>query len=262
MGILMTGLISLAGVNIVLGVRRLWRRSLEARMVRQARAWPGLDVYHADLLSAAEPLCSAKYQPGQLQRNSYRAADVAVRLMRQDGILRRDGLELADNAAEPAHPVTAAAFRAISRYQAVGIQPSQGDIGRDDALRGAVGAHLNTLFRHAPATRRHVDTATNTVGLWSYALGAAAPAVHAFLLMRRSAPADPDVTEGSFVLASLVFVAALIVITAQAGNTWHPLEYPAVPSGLRELAPSGEDSLGPVDAAGAGDDAGGIAAGG
>ncbi|MEV4975908.1 hypothetical protein [Streptomyces scopuliridis] len=80
------------------------------------------------------------------------------------------------------------------------------------------------------------------MALWSYALGAAAPAVHAFLLLRRSAPTDPDVVEGSFVLASLVFVTALIVITAQAGNTWHPLKDPQVPVALKELAPPRADS--------------------
>ncbi|MEU3459156.1 hypothetical protein ABZ721_04260 [Streptomyces sp. NPDC006733] len=142
--------------------------------------------------------------------------------------------------------------RAIGRYQAVGIQPRLGDIGGDHAFQDAVGAHLKDLFRHAPATRRHLDTATNTVALWSYALGAAAPAVHAFLLLRRSAPADPDLTEGSFVLASLVFVAALIVLTAQAGNTWHPLQEPEVPSALREAVPLPRDPVDRVEDAGGG----------
>ncbi|MFF4273435.1 hypothetical protein [Streptomyces sp. NPDC001536] len=49
----MTCLIALAGVNLVLGPARRWRRSVEARIVRQVRAWPGLDAYHAELLSAA-----------------------------------------------------------------------------------------------------------------------------------------------------------------------------------------------------------------
>lgn len=250
----MTCLASLAGVNIVLGLTRLWRRSVEARMVRQVRVWPGVDAYHAELLSAGEPLCSTDHQPQVLGRNSSRAADVAVRLMRQGGLLHGPGLELVENAAEPAHPVTASAFRAIGRHPAAIGRLRLGDIGRDPGFRAALRTHLNELFAHAPATRRHLGTTIPRVALWSYALGAAAPALHTFLLLRRSAPDDADVMEGSFVLASLVFVAALIVITAQAGNTWHPLEDPEVPLALRELAPPRED---PVDlnGAGAGDDA-------
>lgn len=63
MEMLMTCLVSLASVNIVLGLAtRPWKRSVEARMVRQVRAWPGLDAYHADLLSTSEPLCSTDHQ--------------------------------------------------------------------------------------------------------------------------------------------------------------------------------------------------------
>lgn len=241
----MTCLVSLAGVNIALGLTRLWRKSVEARMVRQVRAWPGLDAYHAELLGAAEPLCSTDHQPGRLVRNSYRAAEVAVRLMREDGLLQGDGIELVETAAEPAHPVTAAAFRVIGRYQAVGGRPRLGDIGHDHGFQAAVRTHLRELFTHAPATRRHFGNTVRDVAFWSYGLGAAAPAVHAFLLLRRAAPTDPEVVEGSFVLASLVFVAALIVLTAQAGNTWHPLEDPEVPIALEEPAPHREDPAAP-----------------
>lgn len=252
----MTCLVSLAGVNIVLGATRLWRRAFEGRLVRQVQAWPELDVYHAELLSVAEPLCSTGHQPGDLARNLSRASAVAVRLMRQDGLFRGPGLELGRTAAEPAHPVTAAAFRAIRRHQAVSDQLRHGDIARDPGFQAAVRSHLSELFAHAPATRRHVDTLIHTVALWSYGLGAAAPAVHTFLLLRRSGPGDPDVVEGAFVLASLVFVAALIVITAQAGNTWHPLEEPEVPLALKELAPPREDPKGPADDTDAHDDTG------
>ncbi|MCY0926842.1 hypothetical protein OTB20_11635 [Streptomyces sp. H27-H1] len=44
MGMLTTCLVSLAGVNLVLGLTRLWRRAGEARMVRQVRAWAEFDV--------------------------------------------------------------------------------------------------------------------------------------------------------------------------------------------------------------------------
>lgn len=230
----MTCLIALAGVNLVLGLARRWRRSVEARMVRQVRAWPGLDAYHAELLRAAEPLCSTNYRPQVLSRNSSRAADVAVRLMCRDGLLDGQSLNLAGTAAEPAHPVTAAAFRAIGRCRTVGRQRI-GEIERDPGFRAAVRAHLNDLFTHAPAARHHLSTTPQAVALWSYALGATAPAVHAFFLLRHSAPTDPAVIQGAFVLSSLVFVAALIVITAQAGNTWHPLESPQVPVALQEL---------------------------
>lgn len=236
MGLLMTGLISLVGVNIVLGAARLWRRSVEARMVRQVRAWPGFDVYHADLLSAGEPLCVTAYQPGRLEWNSYRATDVAIRLMRQDGLLHEDRLELVETAAEPIHPVTAACFRVIGRYRTVS-RPSPGDIGRDPDVQSAVRAHLAELFAHAPATRRHPGTTVRETALWAYAVGAAAPAVHTYFLMSSSAPGDPDVRKGSFVLACLVFLAALIVLTAQAGNTWHPLEDPGPATALQELSP-------------------------
>lgn len=233
----MTCLVSLAGVNLALGLDRLWRRSVEARMVRQVRAWPGLDAYHAELLSAAEPLCSAGHQPDRLERNSHRAAEVAVRLMREEGLLDEHGMELAETATEPAHPVTAAAFRVIGRYRAVHGLPRLGDIGRDHGFQAAVRTHLNELFAHAPATRHHLSTTSRDVALWSYGLGAAAPAVHVFLLLRRSAPTDPDVVGGAFVLASLAFLAALILLTAQAGNTWHPLEDQEVPTALKQPAP-------------------------
>ncbi|MFD9122864.1 hypothetical protein [Streptomyces bottropensis] len=242
MGILMTCLISLASVNIVLGLAtRQWRRSVEARMVRQVRAWPGLDAYHADLLSTSEPLCATDHHPDRLLRNSFRAADVAVRLMSEDGLLDRQGMKLAESAAEPAHPVTAAAFRVIDRYGTVHC-----DIARDPAFQAAVRTHLNDLFAHAPATRRHLGTMINDLTLWCYGLGAAAPAVHAFFILRRTDPSDPYILQGSFVLASLVFVAALIVLTAQAGNTWHPLEGLETPTALKELAPPRKD---PVDLA-------------
>ncbi|MER5258149.1 hypothetical protein [Streptomyces sp. NPDC002855] len=237
MEMLMTCLVSLAGVNIVLGlVTRPWRRSVEARTVRQVRAWPGLDAYHADLLSTSEPLCSTDHQPGRLLLNSSRAAAVAVRLMSEDKLLDRDGMKLTETAAEPAHPVTAAAFRAIGRYQHVRDRPRVGDIGRDPAFQTAVRTHLNDLFAHAPAARRHLGTTVNHLALWCYGLGAAAPAVHAFFLLRRTDPNDPYVLQGSFVLASLTFVAALIVLTAQAGNTWHPLGGLETPTALKDLA--------------------------
>ncbi|MFI1676347.1 hypothetical protein [Streptomyces sp. NPDC020607] len=242
MEMLMTCLVSLASVNIVLGLAtRPWRRSVEARMVRQVRAWPGLDAYHADLLSTSEPLCSTGHQAGRLLLNSSRAASVAVRLMSEDRLLDRHGMKLAETAAEPSHPVTAAAFRAINRYQTVHDRPRVGDIGRDPAFQTAVRSHLNDLFAHAPATRRHLSTAINNLALWCYGLGAAAPAVHAFFILRRTDPSDPYALQGSFVLASLAFVAALIVLTAQAGNTWHPLEGLETPTELKELAPPRED---------------------
>ncbi|WP_371621516.1 hypothetical protein OG245_00335 [Streptomyces sp. NBC_01116] len=242
MEMLMTCLVSLASVNIVLGLAtRPWRRSVEARMVRQVRAWPGLDAYHADLLSTPEPLCSTDHQPGRLLLNSSRAASVAVRLMSEDKLLDRHNMKLAETAAEPAHPVTAAAFRAISRYQTVGGRPRVGDIGRDPVFQTAVRTHLNDLFIHAPATRRHLGTTINNLALWCYGLGAAAPAVHAFFILRRTEHSDPYVLQGSFVLASLAFVAGLIVLTAQAGNTWHPLEDSETPIALKELAPPSED---------------------
>ncbi|MFD3657848.1 hypothetical protein [Streptomyces sp. NPDC058620] len=194
------------------------------------------DAYHADLLSAGEPLCVTAHQPGRLERNSYRATDVAIRLMRQDGLLHEDGLELVETAAEPAHPVTAACFRVIGRYRTVS-RPRPGDIGRDPDVQSAVRAHLGELFAHAPATRRHPGTTTRETALWAYAVGAAAPAVHAYFLMSSSAPGDLDVRKGSYALASLVFLAALIVITAQAGNTWHPLEDPGTPTALQEPSP-------------------------
>ncbi|KAB1986050.1 hypothetical protein [Streptomyces triticiradicis] len=247
MEILTTCLVSLAAVNIVLGLAtRQWRRSVEARMVRQVRAWPGLDAYHADLLSTSEPLCSTDHQPGRLALNSFRAAAVAVRLMSEDGLLDRHGMKPAETAAEPAHPVTAAAFRFLSRYRTVRDPPRVGDIGRDPDFQAAVRAHLNDLFAHAPATRRHLGTTINDLALWCYGLGAAAPAVHAFFMALRTDPGDPYIRQGSFVLASLVFVAALIVLTAQAGNTWHPLEGLETPTALKELAPPRED---PVDLA-------------
>ncbi|MWA16085.1 hypothetical protein [Streptomyces sp. BA2] len=229
-------------MNVVLGLApRPWRRSVEARMVRQVRAWPGLDAYHADLLSTSEPLCSTDHQPGRLLLNSSRAASVAVRLMSEDRLLDRNGMKLAEAAAEPAHPVTAAAFRAVGRYQTVRDRPRVGDIGRDPAFQTAVRTHLNDLFSHAPATRRHLGTTINNLALWCYGLGAAAPAVHAFFILRRtdpSHPSDPYALQGSFVLASLTFVAALIVLTAQAGNTWRPLKDLETPTALKELAPA------------------------
>lgn len=249
MGMLTTCLVSLAGVNLVLGMTRLWRRAVEARMVRQVRAWAGFDVYHAELLGTAEPLCSSNHQPDRLARNSFRAAEAAVRLMRADGLFHGPGLELTQSAAEPAHPVTAAAFRAVGRSQAAVGRLRVGDIGRDPGFLAAVRTHLNELLAHAPATRHHLGNTTRDTALWSYGLGAAAPAVHAFLLLRRSAPDDPGVVQGSFVLASLVFAAALIVITAQAGNTWHPLEDPEVPAALKELAPSCAEAADAADAA-------------
>ncbi|MFD9304099.1 hypothetical protein ACFWCB_15850 [Streptomyces sp. NPDC060048] len=250
MGMLMTCLVSLAGVNIVLGLTRLWRRSVEARMVRQVRAWPGFDAYHAGLLSAAEPLCSTDHQPDRLTRNSARAADVAVRLMREDGLLHGRGLEVVEDAAEPAHPVTGAAYRALGRYPSLIGRLRRGDISSDPGFQTAVRAHLNELFTHAPATRHHMGSLSRDLALWSYAIGAAAPALHAFLLMRGTAPDDPDVAKGSFVLASLIFVAALIVIAAQAGNTWHPLADLEVPAALKEPAPPGEDPVDSGDGAG------------
>ncbi|MEU1468755.1 hypothetical protein ABZ434_11090 [Streptomyces sp. NPDC005761] len=246
MGMLTTCLVSLAGVNIILGAARWWRRSVESRMVRQVRAWPGLDTYHADLLSAAEPLCSTDHQPDALARNASRAAEVAVRLLRRDGLLRGHSLELAETAAEPAHPVTAAAFRAIALHPGA-TRPRLGDIGRDPGFRSAVRAHLKELFTHAPATRRHLGTTIRGLALRAYALGAAAPAVHAYLLLRRAAPTDPDIVKGSFLLASLVFVAALAVITAQAGNIWHPLQEPEIPLALEEPGPRGDDPAAPGD---------------
>ncbi|MER6349319.1 hypothetical protein ACWC10_17495 [Streptomyces sp. NPDC001595] len=238
MGILTTCLISLAAVNVAMWLIRLWRRSVEARAVRQVRAWPGLDVYHAELLSSGERLCSTDVQPSDLERNSFRAAKVAVRLLRQDGLIDDDSsIELVRDAAEPAHPVTAAAFRYIDQSW---ISPSEmrtGDVGRDPDFQAAVRAHLKELFVHAPAARRHPATTTVRAALWAYGLGAAAPAVHIYLLVSGSAPGDPDIAKGSFVLAFLVFVAALIVLTAQAGNMWHPLEDTGVPPGLRELSP-------------------------
>lgn len=218
---------------------------MEARTVRQVRAWPGFDAYHAELLSAAEPLCSTDHQPDALARHSSRAAGVAVRLMRRDGLLRGHGLEWVEGAAEPAHPVTAAAFHAVARRPDAIGRPRLGDVGRDPGFRSAVRAHLKELFAHAPAARRHLGTAPSGLALWAYALGAAAPAVHAYLLLRRAAPADPDIMKGSFLLASLVFVAALVVITAQAGPTWHPLQEPEAPLALRERGPRGADPVGP-----------------
>ncbi|MGW5641064.1 hypothetical protein [Streptomyces sp. NPDC003832] len=111
-----------------------------------------------------------------------------------------------------------------------------GDVGRDPDFQAAVRAHLKELFVHAPATRRHPATTTVQAAVWAYGLGAAAPAVHIFLLLRGSAPDDPYVAQGAFVLAFLVFVAGLIVLTAQAGNTWHPLEDTGVPPGFTELS--------------------------
>ncbi|MCY0937269.1 hypothetical protein [Streptomyces sp. H34-S4] len=196
----------------------------------------------SELLGTAEPLCSSNHQPNRLARNSFRAAEAAVRLMRADGLFHGPGLELTQGAAEPAHPVTAAAFRAVGRSQAAVGRLRVGDIGRDPGFLAAVRTHLNELLTHAPATRHHLGNTTRDTALWSYGLGAAAPAVHAFLLLRRSAPDDPGVVQGPFVLASLVFAAALIAITAQAGNTWHPLEDPQVPAAIKELALSRADA--------------------
>ncbi|MCY0926841.1 hypothetical protein OTB20_11630 [Streptomyces sp. H27-H1] len=168
--------------------------------------------------------------------------------MRAGGLFHGPGLELTQSAAEPAHPVTAAAFRAVGRSQAAVGRLCVGDISRDPGFLAAVRTHLNELLAHAPATRHHLGNMTRDTALWSYGLGAADPAVHAFLLLRRSAPGDPDVVQGSFVLASLVFAAALIVITAQAGNTWHPLEDPQVSAALKEPALSRADAADAVDA--------------
>ncbi|MGW1772183.1 hypothetical protein [Streptomyces sp. NPDC002104] len=238
MGMLTTCLVSLAGVNLALGLVRLWRRSVEARMVRQVRAWPGFDAYHAELLGSTEPLCWTGHQGERLVRNSQRAADVAVRLLCEEGVLRGEELESVEHAAEPAHPVTAAAFRAIGRYPAVVGRFRIGVVGRDEGFRAAVRTHLDELFAHAPATRFHMSPVSNDAALWSYGIGAAAPAVHAFLLLRATAPGNPDTAEGAFVLASLVFLAALIVLTAQAGSTWHPLADREVPAALRLPGPS------------------------
>ncbi|MFE6364892.1 hypothetical protein ACFVP3_33485 [Streptomyces sp. NPDC057806] len=237
MGILTTCLVSLAAVNVAMWLIRRWRRSVEARAVRQVRAWPGLDVYHAELLSAGERLCSTDHQPSDLERNSYRAAEVAVRLLRQDGLLDGSTIKVVRDAAEPTHLVTATAFRYIHRSLIIPSEMRTGDVGRDPDFRAAVRAHLKELFVHAPATRRHPATTTVQAALWTYGLGAAAPAVHTYLLLSGSAPGDPHTAQGSFVLAFLVFVAALIVLTAQAGNTWHPLEDTGVPPGLRDLSP-------------------------
>lgn len=235
---LTTCLVSLAGVNMVLGLTWLWRRSVEGRMVRQARAWPGLDAYHSALLSVAEPLCRTGHQGDRLMRNSRRAAETAVRLMCEDGLLRGEDLDVVEGAAEPAHPVTAAALRAIGRYPSVVGRPRVGVVGRDPGFQAAVRTHLDELFAHAPATRFHVSPVPRDAALWSYGIGAAAPALHAFLLMRGTAPVDPDVAEGSFALACLVFVAALIVLTAQAGSTWHPLADPEVPAAFERPDPA------------------------
>ncbi|MCX5206369.1 hypothetical protein OG897_33800 [Streptomyces sp. NBC_00237] len=238
MGMLTTCLVSLAVVNVVLGLAtRPWRRWMEARAVRQVRAWPGLDAYHRDLLSTSEPLCATDHQPGRLLKNACRAAPVAVRLLDEAGLLDVPGMRLAENAAEPAHPVTAAAYRVIAGYGSVSDRPRVGDIGRHADFQAAVRTHLTGLLLHAPATRIHVGTTLNDLALWCYGLGAAAPAVHAFLLLRRIDPDDTYILQGSFVAASLVFVAALIVLTAQAGNTWHPLAELETPTALKELAP-------------------------
>ncbi|MFD7691618.1 hypothetical protein [Streptomyces sp. NPDC059781] len=237
MGILTTCLVSLTAVNVAMWLIRLWRRSVEARAVLQVRAWPGLDIYHAELLSAGERLCSTDYQPHDLERNSCRAAKVAVRLLRQDGLIDDSTIKVVRDAAEPTHPVTAAAFRYIDRSWIIPSEMRTGDVGRDPDFQAAVRAHLKELFVHAPTTRRHPATTTVQAALWAYGLGAAAPAVHVYLLLSGSAPGDPDTAKGSFVLAFLIFVAALIVLTAQAGNTWHPLEDTGVPPGLRELSP-------------------------
>ncbi|MFE4264266.1 hypothetical protein [Streptomyces sp. NPDC056883] len=249
MGMLTTCLVSLVGVNLAFGLLRLWRRSVEARMVRQVRARPELDAYHAELLGAAEPLCARDHQPDRLARNSHRASAVALRLMREDGVLhgrdggdggdgdREGGLEVREGAAVPAHPVTAAAFRALRRYSTDEGGSRLGVDGGDPGFRAAVRAHLDELFAHAPAARLHMTPFVNDAALWSYGIGAAAPAVHTFFLMRATAPGDPDIAQGSFVLASLVFVAGLIVLTAQAGNTWHPLAERDVPAAFRLPGP-------------------------
>lgn len=237
MGILTTCLVSLAAVNVAMWLIRLCRRSVEARAVLQVRAWPGLDIYHVELLSAGERLCSTDHQPRDLERNASCAADVAVRLLRQDGLIDDSTMQVVGDAAEPTHPVTAAAFRYIDRSWITPSEMRRGDVGRDPDFQAAVRAHLKELFAHAPSTRRHPATTTVQAAVWAYGIGAAAPAVHVYLLLSGSAPGDPDISQGSFVLAFLVFVAALIVLTAQAGNTWHPLEDTGVPPGLRELSP-------------------------
>ncbi len=237
MGILTTCLVSLAAVNVAMWLIRLCRRSVEARAVLQVRAWPGLDLYHADLLSAGERLCSTDHQPRDLLNNSCRAAKVAVRLLRQDGLIDDATMKVVRGAAEPTHPVTAAAFRYIDRSWIISSEMRTGDVGRDPDFQAAVRAHLKELFIHAPTTRHHPATTTVRAALWAYGLGAAAPAVHVYLVLSGTAPGDPDIAKGSFVLAFLVFVAALIVLTAQAGNMWHPLEDTGVPPGLRELSP-------------------------
>ncbi|MGV9453051.1 hypothetical protein [Streptomyces sp. NPDC003635] len=236
MEILTTCLLSMAAVNVAMWLIRLWRRSVETRGVLQVRAWPGLDIYHAELLNAGERLCSTDHQPRDLERNSCRAAEVAVRLLRQDGLIDDTVMKVVPDAAEPAHPVTAAAFRLIDQSWIIPSEMRTGHVGRDPDFQAAVRAHLKELFVHAPATRRHPATTTVQAALWAYGLGAAAPAVHTFLLLRGSASDDPYVVQGAFVLAFLVFVAALIVLTAQAGNTWHPLEDTGVPPGLTELS--------------------------
>ncbi|MFF3214824.1 hypothetical protein ACFYYB_29825 [Streptomyces sp. NPDC002886] len=246
MGLLTTCLVSLAAVNIALALIRLWRRSVESRMVRQVRALPELDAYHAELLSAAEPLCARDFQPDRLTRNSYRAAAVALRLLGEEGRLREDDSDddgdddapaVGEGAAEPAHPVTAAAVHALRRYTSDGGGTRLRVDGGDPNFQAAVRAHLDELFALAPATRLHMSPFGHQAALWAYGIGAAAPAVHTFFLLRAIAPADPDIVGGSFVLASLVFVAALIVLTAQAGNTWHPLEDLEVPAAFRPPVP-------------------------
>ncbi|MER5758977.1 hypothetical protein [Streptomyces sp. NPDC002082] len=247
MGMLTTCLVSLVGVNLAFGLLRLWRRSVEARMVRQVRAWPGLDAYHAELLGAAEPLCVRDHQPDRLARNSSRASDVALRLMREDGVLhdgddgnggdREGGLELREGATVPAHPVTAAAFRALRRYSTDEGGSRLGVDGGDPGFQAAVRAHLDELFARAPTARLYMSPFSHEAALWSYGIGAAAPAVHTFFLLRATAPGDPDIAQGSFVLAFLVFVAGLIVLTAQAGNTWHPLADREVPAAFRLPGP-------------------------
>ncbi|MFD5144411.1 hypothetical protein [Streptomyces sp. NPDC058401] len=244
MGMLTTCLVSLAAVNIAFGLLRLWRRSVEARIVRQVRALPELDAYHAELLGAAEPLCARNHQPDRLARNSHRASAVALRLLQEeralpdgDGDGDGDGPESAEAAAGPAHPVTAAGFRALHWYAPDGRRSRFGVDGADPGFQEAVRTHLDELFALVPAARLHMSPFGHQAALWAYGIGAAAPAVHAFFLLRATDPADPGVVGGSFVLASLVFVAALIVLTAQAGNTWHPLEDREVPAALRLSAP-------------------------
>ncbi|MFI5861130.1 hypothetical protein [Streptomyces sp. NPDC051546] len=245
MGMLTTCLVSLAAVNTAFGLLRLWRRSVEARIVRQVRALPERDAYHAELLGAAEPLCARNHQPDRLARNSHRASAVALRLLKEERALPGgdgdgDGPEPAQAAAGPAHPVTAAAFRALHWYEPDGRRSRLGVNGADPAFQAAVRAHLDELFARAPAARLHMSPFWHQAALWAYGTGAAAPAVHAFLLLRASDPADPAVVGGSFVLASLVFVAALVVLTAQAGTTWHPLADREVPAALRlPAAPPG-----------------------